>query len=198
MRKAILFIALVLFGFASELQAQHFVTSFGVSHEWGVPGRVARSITYDFRGYNWIHTNRYRDHGHLFFTVVLQGRRGFFEVTYDDYGRVVRERRLRANPMHGHHCGNHCGFHEVYYQRVYQPRYGACCDSHRRNHPVFREHPGRGHGHHKHKHKHKKHKRHDRDHCDDWDDDDDYRYSRRGGGRSGGHVRVSGGIYTSW
>ncbi|NMM49035.1 hypothetical protein [Marinigracilibium pacificum] len=210
MRKAVLFIALVLFGFVSEIQAQHFVTSFGVSHEWGVPGRIARSVSYDFRGYNWVHTNRYMDRGHTFFTVVLEGRRGFFEVTYDDCGHIIRERRLRSNPMHGHHCGNHCGFHEAYYTRVYQPRHGYCCDSHYRSHPVHGKHPGKGHGHHKghghnkgHGHGHKGHgdKHYSKGHKSKGHDHrhEDVRYTRTGGGsRSGGSIYVGGQIYKSW
>lgn len=103
----------------STANAQIFIASFGVQHNWGVPHRVSHYINDNYYDYNWVHARRLELHGNVTFEVVLQRGNIFLEVTLDPFGHVYKTVRRDYSPLYAHECGNHCGYHSNYYNAYY-------------------------------------------------------------------------------
>lgn len=139
--KKILAISAVLF-LASFTQSdgQHFVASFGIQQQWGVPDYVTHTVYDRYNNYDWVHASRvYHGGGFYSFNVLLQRGNRFIELNIDDrgYSRVVN--RYNYYPLAGHICGDFCGYHEYYYNSYYN-----ICHSHNHfghNHVTYRPRP---------------------------------------------------------
>jgi len=116
---AALFLLILL---VPKANAQTFIASFGVQHDWGVPHRVSHYINNNYYEYNWVHARRVLHHGNVEFEVILQRRNIYLQVTLDRFGHVYKTVRRDYYPLYDHVCGDYCGFHSNYYY-AYYPRY---------------------------------------------------------------------------
>lgn len=102
--------------FMSTANAQTFIASFGVQHNWGVPHRVSHYIDDHYYDYNWVHVRKVEHHGSVNFEIVLQRGNIFLEVTLDPFGHVYKTVRREHSPLYAHECASHCGYHSNYYK----------------------------------------------------------------------------------
>lgn len=140
MKKLLIISALLFIASVTQSKGQHFVASFGVQHQWGVPSYVTQVVYNRYNNYDWVHANRVNHGGGYFsFNVLLQRGNRFIEVNVNDngYARIIN--RYNSYPLMGHVCGDFCGFHEYYYNAYYN-----ICHSHNHwghNHVVYRPRP---------------------------------------------------------
>ena len=103
----------------STANAQTFIASFGVQHNWAVPHRVSHYINDHYYEYNWVHTRKVEYHGRVNFEIILQRGNIFIEVTLDPFGNVYKTVRRDYSPLYSHECGSYCGYHSNYYNAYY-------------------------------------------------------------------------------
>lgn len=140
MKKLLIISALLVTGFATKSNAQHFIASFGVERHWGVPDYVTHIVYDRYYNYDWVHARRmYAPNGSLYFNVLLQRGNRFVEVNINNHGHYNVVNRYNYYPLAGHICGDFCGYHEYYYNT-----YNNICHSHNHwghNHIVYRPRP---------------------------------------------------------
>ena len=199
---------LLTFGLVSVLaigvQAQHFVTSFGMELGWNIPTRVRTVVQHHYHDYHVVHATRAPRLGFDYFDLVLQRGDVFVEVSVRNDGYVANRHVRYDYPLYDHVCGGTCGYHADYYTTYYTTCHGH--NHHGHNHVVYNcsqpyyghRHPrGNAYGYYKnHGHHHKgkghgkgkgKHKGYAKG---DWDDhDDDDHYDRHRSGRNGTYTR---------
>lgn len=135
MRKAVLLSILSVMLLATKSDAQHFITSFGVTHSWGMPYEVVYAIEHDYWGYDIVHTSRIVQRGKVFFDIVLQRGDVFVSVNIGSTGRVFRRAVTYEYPFYNHVCNDFCGYHDLYYRN-----HRTVCGSHHHhghNHVVY-------------------------------------------------------------
>lgn len=124
----------------TQSEAQHFVASYGVQHQWGIPDYVTNVVYNRYHNYDWVHASRvHHGGGHMSFNVLLQRGNTFLEVNVNDFGQAFVMNRYNHYPMGGHVCNDFCGFHEYYYDTYY-----SICHSHNHhghNHIAYRPRP---------------------------------------------------------
>lgn len=125
MKRKILLSIFAIICIAYVSNAQSFIASFGVEHNWGVPHRVSHYINNNYYDYNWVHAKRVINHGSYNFDVVLQRGDIFLEISLDPFGNVYRTTRRDYYPLYEHICDSYCGYHTNYYQANYYT-----CNSH--------------------------------------------------------------------
>ncbi|MEQ8924899.1 MAG: hypothetical protein RLO81_03745 [Fulvivirga sp.] len=154
MKKLVFTLALAV-GLSSIVNAQYFVTSFGVELGWNLPNRVHNVVYNNYYGYDIVHASRVSNFGVRYFEIILQRGDVFVEVSVRNDGWINR-RVVRYNyPLVNHVCGSVCGFHSNYYTTYYNH-----CNSHfhnghnhvvyvnnRRPQHVHDNSPGKGHKH---------------------------------------------------
>lgn len=118
MKKLLLIFAL-LGTYSTELEAQHFVTSYGVELSWRIPTRVNTVMTHQFYDYQMVHVSRTRKHGIRFFDFIFQRGDVFVEVSVRNDGFIARRYVTYNYPFVDHVCGLSCGYHANYYQTFY-------------------------------------------------------------------------------
>ncbi len=140
MKKILIISALLFMASMTQSKAQHFVASYGVQHQWGVPSYVTQVVYDRYYNYDWVHANRVNHGGGFFsFNVLLQRGNRFVEVNVDNHGYTQVINRYNSYPLMGHVCGDFCGFHEYYYNSYYN-----ICHSHNHwghNHVAYRPRP---------------------------------------------------------
>ena len=165
MKKILLTLAIAV-SFTSLVNAQNFVTSFGVQLGWNLPTRVNTVVYHDYYGYDVVHATRVSRFGVGYFDLILQRGDIFVEVSVRNDGWVDRRVVRYDYPLASHVCGSVCGYHSTYYTTYYNNCSGHSHHGH--NHVVYvnnrkphhvhgNNHPGKGHayGHNKdHKNKH--------------------------------------------
>lgn len=168
MKKILLTLAIAV-SFTSLVNAQNFVTSFGVQLGWNLPTRVNTVVYHDYYGYDVVHATRVSRFGVGYFDLILQRGDIFVEVSVRNDGWVDRRVVRYDYPLANHVCGSVCGYHSTYYTTYYNSCSGHSHHGHnhvvyvnnRRPHHVHgNNHPGKGHayGHNKnHKNNNYKH-----------------------------------------
>ncbi|MEQ8469923.1 MAG: hypothetical protein RIC35_01990 [Marinoscillum sp.] len=135
MRNAVLLSIFSVMLLATKSEAQRFITSFGVTHSWGMPYEVVHAIEHDYWGYDVVHTSRIVQRGKVFFDVVLQRGDVFVSVNLGSNGRIYRRAVTYDYPFHNHVCSDFCGYRDVYYST-----HTGVCNSHHHhghNHVVY-------------------------------------------------------------
>ncbi len=140
MKKLLVISAILLAASVTKSEAQYFVASYGVQHQWGVPDYVTHMVYDRFHNYDWVHTSRiHHGAGHVSFNILLQRGNRFLEVNVNNHGYTQVINRYNYYPMGGHVCGDFCGYHEYYYDTYYN-----ICHSHNHyghNHIAYRPRP---------------------------------------------------------
>lgn len=152
MKKVVLLSVLGVIFLVAKSDAQRFVASFGVTHQWGMPYEVYHTLEHDFWGYDVVHASRISNRRADYFEVVLQRGDVFVRVNVGFGGQIMRTVTSYNYPLVNHICTDYCGFHSDFYNRNNQ----VCRSNHHHghNHVVYApvvynsgHHHGNGHNH---------------------------------------------------
>mgnify|MGYP000716499182 CR=1 FL=1 len=116
MKKAVLLSILGVILLVSKSEAQHFVTSYGIEQQWGIPYEVYYTLDHDYWGYDIVHASHIVNRRRNYFDIVLQRRGVFVRLSIGRNGRVLRRIVTNDYPLFDHVCNNHCGYHDTFYQ----------------------------------------------------------------------------------
>ncbi|MEL7144887.1 MAG: hypothetical protein AAFO69_00860 [Bacteroidota bacterium] len=124
MKKILGLYILIGFAFIQQSQAQVFITSFGVLHNWGVPRQVTDVVYDHYYDFNWVHADRIYSPFGWDYHVILE-RNGLFaevDITWDGLIRGVEF--FDYYPLDNHVCDDFCGFHRPFFNTYhYAPGY---------------------------------------------------------------------------
>lgn len=98
-------------------EAQYFIASYGVEHNWYLPDYVYQTVEWEYPGYVIAHAHRFSHHGRPYINLVLRRGNKYMEVRFNHHGHIVKRIRHHQFPLVGHVCGLHCGYHRTYYVR---------------------------------------------------------------------------------